>query len=1359
MAIDQSSTPATGARGRRQFPDGFHHDAQEELLRGAAPVTTRPYLPSSSPTRRPTNAASNGGRRRRHPRKDANPNANYYGVLADEEDEFADAFDALDLETETRKIITKEKERMTTRADVLRTFAESIAACARKFDHGYAHAVANDFTRSLLRHWNQFLHSGEAAGFSNEMPQPKLQPAQKPLTKLPTDNQTARRKTVSFADVTKAAAQQAPGDVHIAPARRQPIATNNYTDRRILLRLKEGSSFFEKNNFQIRLALKEKLALDPQDIQDIKPTNTGWALLARNGEIQRKIIESQGVWGPSMDLDTAEKHVEWHTYLIKDFPSEIRSYDDSILDFEKTIGEEIIAQTGQTPVQWRRSSKPSPDPTKTTLIISFDRPVRGNFRLLGLGAYSFLLTKPKRLVQCQNCWQFHPPVRCTATKTCRTCGVTDSHHDTEGCQATPKCTNCYGPHRADYEQCYARPRKDGGTFRKLSKSQRIHARNLGADDYRRQNMENLIQPPEHTSPQDDETATTNDQHADDAEMVNVPERDDTPPRQEDHQPAVGEDDEMEDPETDRMHSNCGAPEEEETLEEARTKSIEADHDSREQADERNDITEDPQDAQEAETEDDANTGNRENEEENVEEGSDESEDESNDGGDDQSNDESNGETADVADDTPEREETQEGQKDGNEVLATHKVNGVLPHTFPPRTATRIVEGFRRDPSRVPSSKPFPLKKRYISTRAAQQIIPSETTNPSSDAATGHEIRVRSSPPQHSPPSSPPQAARRRDQHTKYQPVTIKIFQANVDKGEENHSAALQLAFLEGFNVVILQEPSTSYNKKKQLCRTQYHPGFLCFSPVDSWHNNDTRPRVMTYVKIDSKIRAEQVTPAKHRDLLWVRVNGITILNTYNRPEVESTLEVLEDWTPPENCVVAGDMNASHASWQSDRPASQDGNRIYEWMERHDLQLLNEPNEATTMAKRYTRGSTIDLAFSNIPEAMATVEIHLTTGSLHYTIGIEIPNQEPIQVTRGKVRVTTPDEIRAFGKHVGKAVKSLPSDLDSEAAIENMARQLQEILQNSARACGRVSGGRRAQSYPWWNQECKDAHDDLRITRRIYENQRGEEIQRARLRFCRVLRRTRQSFWRNTINEVTTAEGVYKLTRWMKPRQRLQPPPIQVGGMTYSTEMEKAMVLRKEKLERRDASDDIPDAWQPYVDPAKGIPFAETISTKEIEKAVLRTGNTTPGSDGITTKMLQAAWSHIARPLTTLYNACLRLGYHPSVFKAAEVVMIPKLNKRDLSDVGSWRPISLLSCLSKGLERVIARRMAYAALKHGILHPSQAGALPKRSAVDIVASLIYDVEKALAAGKVATLVTEDVMGAFDAILRNRMPAFC
>ncbi|KAM3454106.1 hypothetical protein NHJ6243_008968 [Beauveria neobassiana] len=772
-------------------------------------------------------------------------------------------------------------------------------------------------------------------------------------------------------------------------------------------------------------------------------------------------------------------------------------------------------------------------------------------------------------------------------------------------------------------------------------------------------MEVITQPLDNSQAHNNEATTNSSMDEVDTEMADTTEEDVTTTPQEDCLPALGGDEDIRDTEQEQPQNNEGVIEEEDT--------------ELGRAEEAPDSQEDL----ERGGKETGNTAKHEATEEEEEVESDNSEDENDDDNDDDDN----------------NTGTQQNHQH-EEQPATNPKN-VPRITLIRGTEAPATKGLR---GRI-ISRPTLLKKKYISADMARQIIPSETTNPSSDAPAEQEIL------------------------------------ANVDKGKEAHSAALQLAFLEGYNVVILQEPNTSYNKQKKLCRTQYHPSFLCFSPVDSWHNNDTRPRVMTYVKIDCKIQAEQITPTKHRDLLWVRVNGITILTLHNRPEVESTLQVREEWTPPENCIVAGDMNAFHTSWQADRPASQDWNRIHEWMERHDLHLLNEPDEATTMAKRTSRSSTIDLVFSNIPEASATVEVHLTTGSLHYTIGIEIPNREPAQTTPGKVRVTTPDEIKAFGDHVGKAVKSLPTDIDSEAQIEDMARRLQEILQNSARACGRVSRGRRARSSPWWNQECKDAHDDLRITRRIYENQRGEEVQRSRVRFCRVLRRTRQKFWRNTINEVTTAEGVFKLTRWMKPRQRLQPPPIQVGDMTYSTDVEKAMALRKEKLERRDASDDIADGWQPAVSPTKEIPFTRTISTKEVEKAVLHTGNTTPGSDGITTRMLQAAWPHIARPVTTLYNACLRLGHHPSVFKTAEVVMIPKLNKRNLSKVSTWRPISLLSCLSKGLER--------------------AGALPKRSAVDIVVSLIYDIEKALAAGKVATLVTEDVMGAFDAILRNRM----
>ncbi|RAL59094.1 hypothetical protein DID88_006740 [Monilinia fructigena] len=54
-----------------------------------------------------------------------------------------------------------------------------------------------------------------------------------------------------------------------------------------------------------------------------------------------------------------------------------------------------------------------------------------------------------------------------------------------------------------------------------------------------------------------------------------------------------------------------------------------------------------------------------------------------------------------------------------------------------------------------------------------------------------------------------------------------------------------------------------------------------------------------------------------------------------------------------------------------------------------------------------------------------------------------------------------------------------------------------------------------------------------------------------------------------------------------------------------------------------------------------------------------------------------------------------------------------------------------------------------------LDPQHGGALPKRSAVDLVASFVYDVESAFAQGKEVTLVTLDVQGAFDALLPRRL----
>jgi hypothetical protein len=55
----------------------------------------------------------------------------------------------------------------------------------------------------------------------------------------------------------------------------------------------------------------------------------------------------------------------------------------------------------------------------------------------------------------------------------------------------------------------------------------------------------------------------------------------------------------------------------------------------------------------------------------------------------------------------------------------------------------------------------------------------------------------------------------------------------------------------------------------------------------------------------------------------------------------------------------------------------------------------------------------------------------------------------------------------------------------------------------------------------------------------------------------------------------------------------------------------------------------------------------------------------------------------------------------------------------------------------------------------VLSGQHRGALPKRLAIDLVASFIYNIEKAIAKGQQVTMVTLDVQGAFDALLANRL----
>ncbi|POS84553.1 hypothetical protein EPUL_002906 [Erysiphe pulchra] len=76
-------------------------------------------------------------------------------------------------------------------------------------------------------------------------------------------------------------------------------------------------------------------------------------------------------------------------------------------------------------------------------------------------------------------------------------------------------------------------------------------------------------------------------------------------------------------------------------------------------------------------------------------------------------------------------------------------------------------------------------------------------------------------------------------------------------------------------------------------------------------------------------------------------------------------------------------------------------------------------------------------------------------------------------------------------------------------------------------------------------------------------------------------------------------------------------------------------------------------------------------------------------------------------------------------------------------------------IKPGLERVIAKRISYLAITSDVVGQQQFGALPKRSANDLVSCVVHDIEEARCQGWASTLVTLDIQGAFDSVLHNRL----
>jgi ribonuclease HI len=586
---------------------------------------------------------------------------------------------------------------------------------------------------------------------------------------------------------------------------------------------------------------------------------------------------------------------------------------------------------------------------------------------------------------------------------------------------------------------------------------------------------------------------------------------------------------------------------------------------------------------------------------------------------------------------------------------------------------------------------------------------------------------------------------------------VSILQLNVGRNPEAHAIALAQAHSNHIDIVLIQEPYIYKDLARKI--TKRHPSYECFSPTDSWETSGI-PRVLTYVCRNSGIRASQLRPDTISqeilsDLLPLQISSCLgqsalIFNIYNAPvaairggEAARALTRLPEsyFTMP--TLLAGDFNLLHTNWQPSlqRPPTAFAGAFTEWLDERGLRFTSEADIPT-----HNRGNVLDLAFvSSSPSllgASTRVAHHLDATSDHRPLLTDMPWEHGSVETPQRLRFDTLDHTR-FPTLLAANLANVRSSAESKEELDCLANEITAAIHSAYTASANKSmprgGGQR-----WWNTACKKALQDYRA---------GLCTQKD---FRRITRRAQVQYWRDKINAVTEGKEAFDMAKWHKSTGSYRSPPLKDPLRPDSplavALQEKRDILSRNLLQNTAEAGDIP-LDTPTV-PSRSLPFPE-ITMAQVEKSILQAGNTTPGPDELPTCIFKVAWPLIKDRILALYQGCLRFGYHPKCFRHAVLAIIQKPNKSDWSSPRSYRPIALLSVLGKGLERLIARNIAWIAIHYKVLASQQFGALPLRSAIDLTTCLLHDVEQALNQKKTASLLTFDVKGAFDGVLPGRL----
>ena len=158
-----------------------------------------------------------------------------------------------------------------------------------------------------------------------------------------------------------------------------------------------------------------------------------------------------------------------------------------------------------------------------------------------------------------------------------------------------------------------------------------------------------------------------------------------------------------------------------------------------------------------------------------------------------------------------------------------------------------------------------------------------------------------------------------------------------------------------------------------------------------------------------------------------------------------------------------------------------------------------------------------------------------------------------------------------------------------------------------------------------------------------------------------------------------------------------------------------------------------------------VPF----TVGEFSQAVRALKNTAPGHDSIMNIFFSKASSQCKQELLSLFNTSWTSGFVPDSWKHGIVVPIPKPGKAP-EQVTGYRPITLLPCMGKLMERMVLRRLQHTLESRNVFSSFHLGFRKGKSTTDALHLMKNAITLAQHAHEYCLIVYLDIEGALDSV---------